>query len=501
MASVRKTKNDLLIAVALLCLPALASAEAYDAPQTGLPETVQSHIDQAYLILKGDVSQGNLPSTLYLVDDKTFASPIPAARKLPSQPAVKAFDQFYYLGINTVSAWALDTSEGIILFDTLNNTEEAVQYIEGGLRRVGLDPAKIKYIVLTHGHGDHFGGAKYLQEKYHAKVLMSGIDWDIVLKDAASGTSRFGPPPARDISITDGQKLTLGGTTISFHLTPGHTPGTVSTIIPVTDHGQPHVISFIGGTGLNAVKEPSKGGGKILRDSLEKFAKVSLAAGADVVVASHPFLDDAWIKAKLVNEGKAGKTNPWVADKDAVLRYYAATIEAVYAIEAYDVLQGAQSPPPTPAPSANDLSAFVGRWQMNAAKTKMGRFGPNAKNISRGPTFTWTFTPDGPGLRMDVYYEYPQPAPTRTMTMVADGKQHPCEGQAPCLTTGGNPKEQFYAYYPIESRMVARLFYDKGKIVEYCTYAVSQDGKTFTSISWSPETPEYQNIQVFDKQP
>ena len=496
-----KTKNGLLIAVALLCLPALAGAELYDAPQTSLPETVQSHIDLAYLILNGDVSRGNLPSTLYLVDDKTFESPIPAARKLPSQPAAKAFDQFYYLGITTVSAWALNTSEGIILFDTLNNTEEAIQYIEGGLRRVGLDPANIKYIVLTHGHGDHFGGAKYLQEKYHASVLMSGIDWDIVLKDAASGTSRFGPPPRRDISISDGQKLTLGKTTISFYLTPGHTPGTVSTIIPVTDHGRPHVISFIGGTGLNTVKEPSKGGGEILRDSLEKFAKVSFAAGADVVVASHPFLDDTWEKAKLVNEGKAGKTSPWVSSKDAVLRYYAASIEAVYAIEAYDRMKSDQPAPPATVQVANDLSAFAGRWQMNAAKTKMGRFGPNGKNISRGPTFTWIFTPEGPGLRMDVYYEYPQLAPTRSMTMIADGKQRPCEGKAPCLTTGGNPKEQFYAYSLIEPRMVARLFYDKGQIVEYCTYAVSQDGKTFTSISWSPETPEYQNIQVFDKQP
>jgi metallo-beta-lactamase class B len=339
--SVHKIKNGLLVAAALLCLP-LAAAESYDAPQTGLPEAVQSHIDLAYLMLKGDVSRGNLPGTLYLVDDKTFESPVPAARQHPSQPAAKAFDQFYYLGINTVSAWALNTSEGIILFDTLNSTEEAVQYIEGGLRRFGLDPGRIKYIVLTHGHADHYGGAKYLQEKYHARVLMSGIDWDIVAKDAAGGTARVAPPN-RDISIVDGQKLTLGGTTLSFYLTPGHTPGTVSTIIPVTDHGRPHVISFIGGTGLNAVKEPSKGGGRILRDSLEKFAKVSIAAGADVIVCSHPFLDDAWEKAALVNSGKAGKTSPWVAGQDAVLRYYAATIEAVYAIEAYDRMKA--SPP------------------------------------------------------------------------------------------------------------------------------------------------------------
>jgi metallo-beta-lactamase class B len=333
------TKKRLLAAAALLYLPCLlTAAELYDAPtpQAPFPEEVQAHIDLAYLTLKGDVSRLMLPSTLYLIDDKTFESPVPAARKLPTQPAAKMFDQFYYLGINWVSAWALDTSDGIIVFDTLNNGEEAAQYIEGGLRRVGLDPARIKYIVITHGHGDHFGGAKYLQEKYKARVLMSDIDWDIVLKDAASGNSRFGSPPSRDMSITDGQKLTLGKTTLSFYLTPGHTPGTISAIIPVTDRGRPHVISFVGGTGLNQVKEPSKGGGKILRDSLEKFAKASLAAGADVVLTSHPFLDDALAKAKLVNDGKAGKVSPWVVGPDAMLRYYAASIEAVYAIEADD---------------------------------------------------------------------------------------------------------------------------------------------------------------------
>lgn len=335
-----KLKSVLLIGAALFCLPALSEAESYDAPKTGLPDAVQSHIDLAYLILNGDVSRGSLPEKLSLIDDKTFESPMLAARKMVSQPAVKAFDQFYYLGINTVSAWALNTKDGIILFDTLNNAEEATQYIEGGLRHVGLDPASIKYIVITHGHADHFGGAKYLQEKYKAKVMMSGIDWDNVLKEAAAGTLRA-PPPSRDISIADGDKLSLGGTTINFSLTPGHTPGTVSTIIPVTDHGKPHVISFVGGTGLVGVKDLAKGG-KILRDSLDKFAKLSLAAGADAVISSHPFLDDAWDKAKLVNEGKAGKISPWVVGKDAVLRYYAATMEAVFAVEAYDRLKTAQ---------------------------------------------------------------------------------------------------------------------------------------------------------------
>jgi metallo-beta-lactamase class B len=339
----RSLKSRLLIGAMLVALPVtVAAAEPFDAPSSGLPDAVQSHVDLAYLTANGDISRRNLPSTLYLIDDKVFESPVPAARKMAHPAPTKMFDQFYYLGVNWVSAWALNTRDGIILFDTLNNTAEATQFIEGGLRKVGLDPANIKYIVVSHGHPDHVGGAKYLQEKYKAKVLMSAVDWEAVLAGRPGAESPAAPPPARDMTITDGQTLTLGGTTISFTLTPGHTPGTVSTIIPVTDRGRPHVISFVGGTGLNAVKSPSQGGGKILRDSLLKFSKVSVAAGADVVIASHPFLDDSWEKAKLVADGKAGRVSPWVSTKDAVHRYYVSSIQAVHAIEASDRLKSAQ---------------------------------------------------------------------------------------------------------------------------------------------------------------
>ena len=148
------------------------------------------------------------------------------------------------------------------------------------------------------------------------------------------------------------------------------------------------------------------------------------------------------------------------------------------------------------------LDAFVGRWQMNAAKTKMGRMGPNGQNTVRDPTFTWSFAPEGPGLRMDVYTKYPQPQPTRTMTLVADGKPHGCDSRnkSACLTSGGNASEQTYAYFKMDAHMLARLFYENGKVVEYSTYSVSSDGKTLSIVSWSPETPEWHNIQVFDKQ-
>jgi hypothetical protein len=147
-----------------------------------------------------------------------------------------------------------------------------------------------------------------------------------------------------------------------------------------------------------------------------------------------------------------------------------------------------------------DLSALIGRWQLDPSRTHMGRLGPNAQNLVRSPTFTFIFEPDGQNLKVNVYAEYPQSAPTRTMALIPDGQMHRCQDKAACLTIGGDASEQSYVYHVIDAHFVIRMFYVKGQLTEYSTYAVSSDGKTFTLMSWSPETPYYQNIQVFEKQ-
>jgi hypothetical protein len=156
-------------------------------------------------------------------------------------------------------------------------------------------------------------------------------------------------------------------------------------------------------------------------------------------------------------------------------------------------------PPVLHAQSAEDLKAFLGTWRINPEKTKMGRNGPSGQNILRSTSFTFVFVADGASVRMDVYTTYPQPAPTR-MARVVIGKILPCESKESCLTAGGDPKEQTYAWYKIDSHLLSRLFWIKGQVYDYSTMCVSADGKTLTLISWSPETPQYQNIQVFDKQ-
>src|SRR5271154_793521 len=95
--------------------------------------------------------------------------PTPARDTWYIEPA-KVFDNLYFVGSKIHSSWALTTSDGIILIDTLftyNSDEEIV----GGLKKLGFDPAKIKYVIISHAHPDHVGGAKLMQDRYGSRIV------------------------------------------------------------------------------------------------------------------------------------------------------------------------------------------------------------------------------------------------------------------------------------------------------------------------------------------
>src|SRR4051794_37139520 len=110
---------------------------------------------------------------------------------------VKVFDNLYYVGEKmqhgaSPSAWAVVTSQGIILIDALFDDSVRDQVV-GGLKKLSLDPAAIKYVILTHGHADHVGGAKYLQDTFKPTLILGAADWDMIEK-----TTNFrGPKPSR----------------------------------------------------------------------------------------------------------------------------------------------------------------------------------------------------------------------------------------------------------------------------------------------------------------
>jgi metallo-beta-lactamase class B len=233
----------------------------------------------------------------------------------------RVFDNLYFLGEGFVSSWAVTTSGGIVLIDALNDPAEAKELIVGGLKRLGLNPADIKFVVVTHGHGDHYGGAQYLKDTYGAKILLGAADWEtLAAMKAGSGPLPKGwreNIPDRDLTVTDGETLTVGDTSIAFYVTPGHTAGTLSMIIPVTDHGKPHVVAMFGGTTVPA----SATSRMQYRDSVTRFAGIAREARVDGLIANHPQFDFTLRKLPLVQARSPGSANPYIVGAEGYAKY------------------------------------------------------------------------------------------------------------------------------------------------------------------------------------
>ena len=153
----------------------------------------------------------------------------------------KVFDNLYYVGPCYVSVWLVTTPQGHILFDSAQ--EPFVDHVIANIKKVGINLRDIKYIILSHGHLDHVGGAARLQEATGARVVAVAEDWTMI--EALDGKSNRRDPkpnrmPKRDMVVKDGDTLTLGNQTLKFHQLPGHTPGVLMTEgITVYDGSRP----------------------------------------------------------------------------------------------------------------------------------------------------------------------------------------------------------------------------------------------------------------------
>lgn len=239
---------------------------------------------------------------------------------------VKVFDNLYYVGQTAYSAWAVTTSEGIVIIDPIFDYSVEAEVVEG-LRKVGLDPADIRYVIVSHGHSDHAGGARYLQDRFGARVILSPEDWDLL-----ESTGGDWPKPRRDIEATDGYELHLGETTLVLHATPGHTPGTMSTLIPVFDGGRRHVAALVGGTAFNFM-----GRGEDARwfrayiESAERFQRLAAEAGADVILSNHTRYDGSTAKLPALRSRRPGDAHPYVVGAESVGRYLTVAAECARA--------------------------------------------------------------------------------------------------------------------------------------------------------------------------
>jgi metallo-beta-lactamase class B len=241
--------------------------------------------------------------------------PAPDRATWLTEPA-KVFDNLYFVGTKFHSAWALTTSEGIILIDTLYEyaSDEA---IVAGLKKLGLDPATVKYVIISHAHGDHVGGAKLMQDRFGSRIVMGGPDWDSIEKSVNQYPNG---KPKRDIVAADGQKITLGDTSVTLVLTPGHTPGTVSMLFEVKDKGTPLMVAYSGGTAFNFPNDVPHFETYI--NSQRKMAALAATANATVLMSNHSEFDNAVTKIKMLAARKPGEPHPFDLGRNAVARYF-----------------------------------------------------------------------------------------------------------------------------------------------------------------------------------
>lgn len=216
----------------------------------------------------------------------------------PPIPPTKILDDVYAIGNVGTTVYVLRTSAGLLMIDALGGgsadatSAQLESQLLPGFRALGLDPAQVKIILVTHGHPDHWGGASYFQEHFGSKVYVSAADWAQMERPARGRGGRGGTPtpvPGRDGDITDGEPIALGNVTVTPVAIPGHTPGSMAFIFPVHDRGKAHVAAIFGGASLTPRTLTDEGFQTYLMSVL-RFKDATRRAHVDTVLQNHPLM-------------------------------------------------------------------------------------------------------------------------------------------------------------------------------------------------------------------
>ena len=293
------------------------------APPAPKPDNAQSlaHTNAAKKIAGDDAFLAN-PYNFFCVAGNARAQ----NNNAPDLDPTKLFDNVYAVGNTETAVYALTSSEGIVLLDAgfENKAEALVQQIQ----KVGLDPARVKYILLGHGHADHFGGSKYFQDKYGTKIAATAVDWDLITAPARGGGG--GAKPTKDVVLAENQPFKFGDLTITPIEIPGHTPGSLAFIFPVKDKGTTRIAGLFGGTVLTT--------GILTTDALKQYTQsiahyleTAKKMNVEVELQNHPIFDGMPEKLAKLKSAKPADPSPFVIGNDRYLKMWNIVSECIQA--------------------------------------------------------------------------------------------------------------------------------------------------------------------------
>lgn len=219
-------------------------------------------------------------------------------------PITQLFDNFYFTGTVSVGQFVMKTPDGgYILFDAMNNADDVENITVPQLVAAGIDPATLRGIAVSHGHGDHDGGAPELQARYAPPVTVVGS------ADYNADKPYYATSQVDSTNPGVPQQLTINGRTFTAIATPGHTPGTTSYILPVTYKGKPHKIAYWGGSGL-----PGSASGRLqYMQGAEAMYEQIKAQKADASINSHSWEDKGLDRIRAIqDQGGIADSNPMI---------------------------------------------------------------------------------------------------------------------------------------------------------------------------------------------
>jgi metallo-beta-lactamase class B len=254
---------------------------------------------------------------------KDFLAAVTQKWTAPFEP-FQLIDNIYYVGTDGIAAYIIKTSQGLILLDTA--LPESTGMIKANIAKLGFRLADIKIILNSHAHFDHTGGLAEIKKDTGAQLVAGERDKPLLEGGYYPGDEKNAdlafPPVKVDRAVKEGDKVTLGQTTLIAHSMPGHSPGCTSWEMTVKDAGQDRdVLFFCSGTvALNRlVGHPTHPG--IVDDYRSTFAKAK-AMKVDVLLGPHPEVYGMQAKRAQM---KDGAPNPFV--KPGELQTYVAGLE------------------------------------------------------------------------------------------------------------------------------------------------------------------------------
>lgn len=218
---------------------------------------------------------------------------------MPAQGEIHAcrmLDNVYFVGGKEVSVHIIDTGDGLIMIDT--GYPHMRERILENIRAQGLDIGRVRIILHSHGHYDHFGSTLAYQKMSGAKTYISRIDNEIVnghrheLSCMREELAKELQPFDCDVLLDDGDVVELGDTRIRCKLCPGHTEGVMAFFFETVDRGRRLTCAMHGGVGVNSMKLEylNRHGLPVsLRDTFREGLHRLASEHVDVVLGNHPY--------------------------------------------------------------------------------------------------------------------------------------------------------------------------------------------------------------------